>query len=64
MSNADDRLPECDWCGDERGLCDRPHLVEGQRFSINLQETFDVETVRNYDKCFFVIKHDFCFFNV
>ena len=25
---------------------------------------FDVEMVRNDDKSFFVIKHDFCFFNV
>ena len=64
MSSDDDRLPECDWCGDDRGLCDRPHLVEGRRFSIKLHETFDVETVRNDDKCFFIIKHDFCFFNV
>ncbi|EMS49335.1 Bidirectional sugar transporter SWEET14 [Triticum urartu] len=43
MSSDDDRLPECDWCGDDRGLCDRPHLVEGRRFSITLQKTFDVE---------------------
>ena len=66
MSSSDDEsLPvECDWCGDDRGLCDRPHLVEGRRYSIKLQETFDVETVRNDDKCFFIIKHDFCYFNV
>jgi hypothetical protein len=64
MSDDDDRLLECDWCGDDRGLCDMPHLVEGRRFSIKLQENFDVEMVRNDDKCFFVIKHDFCFFNV
>ena len=53
----------CDYCEDERGLCDRPHLVDGRRFSVKLDQTFDVETVRN-DKSFFVIKHDFCFFNV
>ena len=66
MSSSDDKsIPaECDWCGDDRGLCDRPHLVEGWHFSIKLQETFDAETVRNDDKCFFIIKHDFCFFNV
>ena len=64
MSSDDDRLPECDWCGDDRGLCDRPHLVEGRRFSIKLQETFYVEMVRNDDKYFFVIKRDLCFFNM
>ena len=67
MSYSDDEsLPgECDWCHDDRGLCDRPHLDEGWRFSIKLEETFDVETVRNDDKCyFFVIKHDFNYFNV
>jgi hypothetical protein len=63
MSDNDDRLPKCDYCGDDRGLCDRPHLVDGRRFSIKLDETFDVETVRN-DKSFFVIKHDFFFFNM
>ena len=67
MSYSDDEsLPgECDWCHDDRGQCDRPHLDEDRRFSIKLEETFDVETVRNDDKCyFFVIKHDFNYFNV
>ena len=52
MSYSDDEsLPgECDWCHDNRGLCDRPHLDEDRR---------------NDDKCyFFVIKHDFNYFNV
>ena len=55
MSYSDDKsLPgECDWCNDDRGQCDRPHLDEGQCFNIKLQEIFDVETVRNDDKCFF-----------
>ena len=66
MSYSDDEsLPgECDWCHDDRGLCDRPHLDEGQLFSIKLQEIFYVEIVRNDDECFFVIKHDFKYFNV
>ena len=57
MSPSDDESlsGECDWCDDDRGLCDMPHLDEGRRFSIKLQETFDVETVRNDDKCFYVI---------
>ena len=49
----------------------RPRLVrqaspdEDRRFSIKLEETFDVETVHNNDKCyFFVIKHDLNYFNV
>ena len=62
MSN-DNRIPECDYCGDDRGVCDRyPHLEDGRRFTIKLDETFDVCTVRNDDKSLFIIKHDFCFF--
>jgi hypothetical protein len=61
---SDDEREPCDYCEDERGLCDMPHLVEGRRISIVLQETFDVDTVRNDDNCFFINKHDFCFFNV
>ena len=67
MSYSDDenRPGECDWCHDDRGMCDRfIELDEDQRFSIKLEETIDVETVRNDDKCFFVIKHDFNYFNV
>ena len=52
MSDDDDRIPECDYCGYDRGLCDRPHLVDGRRFSIKLNETFNVETLRNDDKFF------------
>ena len=65
MSYSDDEsLPwECDWCNDDRGQCDMPHLDEDRHFTIKLQETFDVEMVRNDDKCFFVIKHDFNYFN-
>ena len=64
MSDDEREFAMCDYCKDERGLCDRPHLVEGRRFSIVLQESFDDDTVRNDDKCCFVNKHDFCFFNV
>ena len=59
MSDDEREFAMCDYCEDERGLCDRPHLVEGRRFSIKLQETFDVETVRNDDKCFLLFLHDF-----
>ena len=67
MSYSDDEsLPgECNWCHDDQGLCDRfLQLDEDRHFSIKLEETFDVETVRNNHKCFFVIKHDFNYFNV
>ena len=55
MSDNDDRIPECDYCGDDRGMCDMPHLVNGQHFSIKLDETFNVEMVCS-DKSFFVTK--------
>ena len=37
---------------DERRLCDRPHLVGGRRFSIKLDDTFEVDTVSHNDKSF------------
>ena len=51
----DDSLPvECSWCHDDRGMCDRfVELDEDRCFRIKLEETFDCETVRNNDKCFF-----------
>ena len=51
----DDSLPgEGSWCHDDRGMCDRfVELDEDWRFSIKLEETFDVETVCNNDKYFF-----------
>ena len=58
----DDRIPECDYCYDDRGICDRPHLQNGRFFTVNLEETFDVFMVRNDDKYSFVINHGLCFF--
>ena len=64
-SEDENRPGECDWCHDDRGMCDRfIELDEDRRFSIKLEETFDVHTVRNNDNSFFVIKHDFNYFNV
>ena len=48
--SRDDRMPECDYCGDDRGMCDRRHLENGRYFTIKLDETFDVFTVCNDDK--------------
>ena len=56
MSYSDDKsLPgECDWRHDDRGICDRfIKLDEDRCFSIKLDETFDVHTVRNDNNSFF-----------
>ena len=64
-SDDENRPGECDWCHDDRGMCDRfIELDEDRRFSIKLKETSNVHTVRNDDNSFFVIKHDFNYFNV
>ena len=62
MSDDEKEFGMCEYCEDERGLCDMPHLVVGRRFSIKLDDTFEVDIVSHNDKSFFVIKHDFCFF--
>ena len=59
MSDDEREFAMCVYCEDKRGMCDRPHLVEGRRFSIKLQETFDVDTVRIDETCFFLFLHDF-----
>ena len=51
----------CKYCEDERGLYDRIFLDDDRRFSIKLDENFEVDTVSHNDKSFFVIKHDICF---
>ena len=38
----------CTYCEDERGLCDKSFLVDGRRFSIKLDETFEVDTVSHF----------------
>ena len=48
----------CDYCEDQRDQCDRNFLVDGRRFSIKLDETFEFDTVSHNDKSVFVIKHD------
>ena len=53
-SDDENRPGECDWCHDDRGMCDRfVELDEDRCFSIKLEETFDCEMVRNNDKYFF-----------
>ena len=62
MSDDEREFGMREYCEDEHGLCDRPHLVDDRRFNIMLDETFEVDTVSHNDKSFFVIKHGFCFF--
>ena len=62
MSGDEKEFGMCEYCEDERDLCDRPHLVGGRHFNIKLDDTFEVDIVSHNDKSFFVIKHDFCFF--
>ncbi|SPT20784.1 unnamed protein product [Triticum aestivum] len=41
----DDGIPECGYCYDHRGVCDRfPHLQNDRFFTVKLEETFDVCT--------------------
>ena len=51
----------CKYCEDERGLCDAIFLDDDRRFSIKLDENFEVDTVSHNDKSFSVIKHDIYF---
>ena len=51
----DDGIPKFVYCYDDRGVCDRfPHLQNDRFFTVKLEETFDVCTVRK-DKHFIVI---------
>ena len=43
----------CEDSEDQRGLCDGNFLVDDRRFSIKLDETFEVDTVSHNDKSFF-----------
>ncbi|XP_073361702.1 uncharacterized protein [Aegilops tauschii subsp. strangulata] len=45
MSSDDEKdFIRCELCEDQRGLCDRNFLVDDRRFSIKLDETFEVDT--------------------
>ena len=61
MSDDEKDFGICKYCEDERGLCDEIFLDDDRRFSIKLDENFEVDTVSHNDKSFFVIKHDICF---
>ena len=61
MSDDKREFVMCEYCEDQRGLCGQNFLVDDRRFSIELDENFEVDTVSHNDKSFFVIKHDICF---
>ena len=42
----------CEYCEDQRGLCGQNFLVDDRRFSIKLDENFEVDTVSHNDKSF------------
>ena len=48
MSDDEKDFGMCEYCEDERGLCDRNFLVDGRRFSIKLDEIFEVDTVSHF----------------
>ena len=49
MSSDDEKdFIKCEFCEDQRGLCDRNFLVDDRRFSIKLDETFEVDTVGHF----------------
>ena len=49
MSSDDEKdFIKCEFCEDQRGLCDRNVLVDDRRFSIKLDETFEVDTVSHF----------------
>ena len=55
MSDDEKDFGMCEYYEDERGLCDRLHLVGDRRFNIKLDETFKVDTVSHNNKSFFRI---------
>ena len=61
MSDDEKDFGICKYREDERGRCDGILLDDDRRFSIKLDENFEVDTVSHNDKSFFVIKHDICF---
>ena len=49
MSSDDEKdFIMCEHCEDQRGLCDGNFLVDGRRFSIKLDETFEVDTISHF----------------
>ena len=53
MSSDDEKdFIKCEYCEDQRGLCDINFLVDDRRFSFKLDENFEVDIVSHNDKSF------------
>ena len=53
MSSDDEQdFIMCEYCEDLRSLCGRNLLLDDRRFSIKLDENFEVDTVSQTDKSF------------
>ena len=48
MSDNEKDFGICKYCKDERGLCDGIFLDDDRRFSIKLDENFEVDTVSHF----------------
>ena len=48
MSDDEKDFGICKYCEDEHGLCDGIFLDDDRRFSIKLDETFEVDTVSHF----------------
>ena len=49
MSSDDEKdFIMCEHCEDQGGLCEKNFLVDDRRFSIKLDETFEVDTVSHF----------------
>ena len=55
MSDDEKDFGICKYCEDKRVLCDGIFLDDDRRFSIKLDENFEVDTVSHNDKSFFTI---------
>ena len=53
MSDDEKDFGICKYCEDERGPCDGIFLDDDRRFSIKLDENFEVDIVSHNDKYFF-----------
>ena len=52
MSDDETDFGTCKYCEDERGLCDGIFLDDDRRFSIKLDENFEVDTVSHTTSLF------------
>ena len=52
MSDNEKDFGICEYCEDERTLCDRIFPDDDRRFNIKMDENFEVDTVSHNDKSF------------